>query len=106
MGKPFWPMISGGSGLPNPITPPVARNSQYDGQYHDLCTAGSVASGRFKYRIDDGSGIVFWETQPPSESQTGTYTVLWKVENWDSSYRAPNPQSGTLTARITTDEPV
>ncbi len=63
------------------VTPPdAAAELVYDGQSHNLCTAGSTSVGTMQYKVGSGS----YSTTRPSATNAGTYTVYYKVAPGDN----------------------
>ena len=59
------------------VTPPTAiAGLVYDGQPHQLITAGSTTGGTMKYKLENGN----WGTSIPEATNAGTYKVYYKVD--------------------------
>ena len=57
------------------VTAPVAKTIPYDGESHELITAGSTSLFTMEYKVGDGD----WSSSIPSATAIGDYTVSYRV---------------------------
>ena len=64
------------------VTKPTALNIIYDGNEHELVTAGTTNLGELEYSLDGTN----WSTDLPTASAKGSYTIYYRVVFSDSEH--------------------
>lgn len=76
---------------PTPVT-----GLKFNGQPHNLVSAGAATNGTLQYRLPGGS----WSGNIPTATNAGTYTVEYRIVGKDGNYRTLEDASYKVTTTI------